>query len=156
MPFQPRPELIKALQPIAEDLFEAIDPGRVTIRFDTTNDPDYPVLAEARAPGMSSLTGQMSLGGYRVANIHAAPTFASLRDERNMIVQRDVREFQELCGCLSQMLAPVEWKGRFVGVVSVHGIEARDWTEEEKAAIRGAAARVERELAQAEWIEIPR
>ena len=91
MPFQPRPELIKALPQISEGLFAATDAGRVTVRLDSTNDPDYPVLAEARAPGVSSITGGMSLGGYKPVDIHKTTTVTFLRDRREMIVQRDAR-----------------------------------------------------------------
>ena len=161
MPFQPRPELIKDLQAISEDLFDATKPARVTIRIDTTNDPDYPVLGEARAPGVSSLTGGMSQVGYKPMDIHQTSTLIFIRDRRKMLVQRDVRvdppripELLDYYGCLSQMLTPVEWKRRFVGIVSVHNIEQRDWTEQDKAAIKDATLRVERELEQATWFDI--
>ena len=163
MPFQPRPELIKALQSIAEDLFKATEPGRVTVRVDTTNDPDYPVLAEARAPGVSSITGGMSLAGYKPIDIHQASTLVFLRDRREKIVQSDVRvdppqipELLDYYGCLSQILIPVEWQGRFVGVVSVHGVEPHTWTEHDVAATEDATKRVERELEGAAWFDITR
>lgn len=161
MPFQPRPELIKALQAIAEDLFEATRPGRVTVRVDTTNDPDYPVLAEARAPGVSSITGGMSLAGFKPIDIHQATTVIDLKENRKMIVQRDARvdpplipELVDYYGCASQMLTPIDWNGRFVGIVSVHNVEPRDWTEQDTAAIEDATARVEAELRQAAWYDL--
>jgi GAF domain-containing protein len=163
MPFQPRPELIKSLQAIAEDIFETTKPGRVTIRVDVTNDPDYPVLAEARAPGVSSITGGITLVGYKPIDIHKAATFAFLRDERKKIVQRDVRvdppqipQLLDFYGCLSQVLTPISWQGRFVGALSVHAVEPRDWTEEDVAAIEEATGRVESELEQAAWFDLPR
>jgi GAF domain-containing protein len=163
LPFQPRLELIKALQGIAEDLFGATKPGRVTIRVDTTNDPDFPVLAEVCAPGVSSLTGGMSLLGYKPVDIHTASTHVFLREKRQMIVQHDVRvdppqipELVDYFGFLSQMLTPIEWKERFVGVVSVHGVEPRAWTESDIDAINHATRRTERELEQATWFDIAR
>jgi GAF domain-containing protein len=161
MPFQPRPELIKSLQTIAEDLFEATSPGRVTIRLDATNDPDYPVLAEARAPGVSSITGGMSLGGYKPVDIHKTTTVTWLREKREPIIQRDARveepaipELEKYYGVTSQMLTPLDYQGRFVGLVSVHNVEPRDWTDEDFAAIKDATARVERELESAAWFDL--
>ena len=160
MPVQPTPETIKALQAIAEDLFQKTRAGRTTIRVDTTNDPDYPVLGEARAPGVSSLTGGMSLKGYKGYDIHKAPALVYLRDERKMIVQRDarvdppvVRDLPEIAGVTGQMLTPVEREGRFVGIVSVHSVEPREWTEADVAAIKDATTRVERELERAIWFD---
>ena len=163
MPFQPRPELIRSLQLIAEDLFAVTAPARVTIRVDATNDPDFPVLGEARAEGVSSLTGGMTLTGYKPIDIHTAPTLRSLRDARQMIIQRDVRvdppqipELIELYGCASQMLAPTDWKGRFVGAISVHNVEPRDWTDDERTSLQHATQQVERELDHAAWYEVRR
>jgi GAF domain-containing protein len=163
MPFQPRPELIKALQRTAEDLFETTSPGRVTIRVDATNDPDYPVLGEARADGVASITGGMSLVGYKPVDIHTASTVVLLRERREKIVQNDVRtdppripELLDYYGCLSQILVPIEWRGRFVGVVSIHGVEPREWTADDIKAAGAAARQVEAELEQAAWFEIDR
>jgi GAF domain-containing protein len=163
MPFQPQPDLIKALQGIAEDLFDATKPGRVTIRVETTNDPDFPVLGEACAPGVSSLTGGMSLLGYKPVDIHTASTHVFLREKRQMIIQQDVRvdppqipELVDYFGFLSQMLTPIEWKERFVGVVSVHGTEPRFWTDSDVTAIKRATDQTERELEQAIWFDIAR
>jgi hypothetical protein len=163
VPFQPRPELIKALQSVAEDLFETTRPGRVTIRVDATNDPDYPVLGEARADGVASITGGMSLIGYKPIDIHTATTVIVLRDRREKIVQNDVRtdppripELLDYYGCLSQILIPIEWKGRFVGVVSIHGVDPREWTADDIAAAEEAARQVEAELEGAAWFEVDR
>lgn len=161
MPIQPTAETIKALQSIAEDLFEQTDAGRVTIRVDTPNDRDYPVLAEARAPGVSSLTGGMTLVGYKPIDIHAASTLKVLRDERKMIVQKDVRvdpppipELEDFYGMTSQMLTPLDHEGEFVGVVSVHAVEPREWTDAAIGAIQRATSRVEAHFQEATWIEL--
>jgi GAF domain-containing protein len=162
MPFQPVPELIKALQAIAEDLFETTSPARVTIRVDTTNDRDYPVLAEARAPGINSLTGGMTLLGYKPYDIHTTTTMRALKNDRATIVQTDARidppaipQLVDLYGCAGQILEPIEHGGRFVGVVSVHSVAPRAWTDADIAAVAGATARVEQELANTPWIDLP-
>src|SRR5262249_22358461 len=88
---QPTAETIKALQAIAEEPFEATDGIRTTIRVETPNDRNYPVLAEARAPGAASLTGGMSPTGYRPTDLGRSPAIQRLRDERGVLVHEDVR-----------------------------------------------------------------
>jgi GAF domain-containing protein len=161
VPIQPTAETIKALQAIAEGLFDETDAGRVTVRVDTPNDRDYPVLAEARAPGVSSITGGMTLVGYKPIDIHAASTLKVLRDERKMIVQRDVRvdppqipALEDYYGMTSQMLTPLEHEGQFVGVVSVHAVEPREWTDAAIGAIEEATSRVEEHFREATWVEL--
>ena len=161
MPIQPTAETIKALQAIAEDLFDETDAGRVTIRIDTPNDRDYPVLAEARAPGVSSITGGMTLVGYKPIDIHQASTVLILKNERKMIVQRDVRvdppqipALEDYYGMTSQMLTPLEHDGEFVGVVSVHAVDPTDWTDPAVEAIEKATNRVHEVFEEANWVEL--
>src|SRR5205809_383992 len=118
MPVQPTAELIKGLQSIAEELLVKTDSDRTTIRVDAPNDPDFPVVAEARVPGMASLTGGMSLKGYKPFDFHSAPTTKYLREERKVVVQRDVRvdppeipQVVDLYGYCAQMLHPLEHHG---------------------------------------------
>ena len=161
MPIQPTAETIKALQAIAEELFDETDASRVTIRVETPNDRDYPVLAEARAPGVSSLTGGMTLVGYKPIDIHSAAPLQFLKTERKMIVQRDVRvdppqipTLEDYYGMTSQMLTPLEHAGEFVGVVSVHAVDPREWPDAVIEAIEKATNGVHSVFKGANWVEL--
>lgn len=160
MPLQPRPETIKALQAVAEELFEVTKVDRTTIRIDTPNDRDYPVLAEARIPGMGSLTGGMSLEGYKPIDIHEASTVIMLKNEREIIIQKDARVDPPLLpalwdyyGVIGQMLTPLEHEGEFVGILSAHSIEPREWTDQDIKAMHDATDRTHEVLAEANWVK---
>lgn len=161
LPIQPTAETIRELQDIAEELLASTDADRTTVRIDTPNDRDYPILAEARKVGVPSLTGGMSLKGYKPVDIHKTSTVTFLRERREMIIQRDARvdppvlpELIEYYGVTGQMLMPLENEGAFVGLVSVHSIAARDWTDEDIARITVATAKVDALFRRANWISL--
>lgn len=161
MPIQPTAETIKRLQEITEDLLEKSKADRTTIRVDAPNDRDYPVLAEARVDGVASITGGMSLKGYKPVDIHKTSTVRFLKDKRERIVQRDARvdepvlpELVEYYGITGQMLTPLEHDGEFVGLVSVHSIEPRKWTEEDIEIIEDATSRVHAVFEDANWVKL--
>lgn len=163
MPVQPTAELIKSLQAIVEALFESTSADRTTIRVDVPNDPDFPVLAEARIEGMASITGGMSLKGYKPVDFHATPTTRHLRDRREMIIQGNVTSdppemplLVDFYGIRAQMLHPLEHDGDFVGLVSVHSIEPREWSSADITALKSAVRRVQSVLDGAIWIAMAR
>ena len=133
-----------SLERIAATLLEGLDTSRVTIRLP----PDYPVDAEALAPGVPSI-------GHTIA-VQDSSTFTLLRTGDRPVVQDDVRvsppaypELIEIYGCYAQMLAAVLDEGEMVGLVAVHQLEEpRHWTEEEIAKLTSAAEGVRRELAK--------
>jgi GAF domain-containing protein len=162
MRVQPQIDLILALQPIAEDLFAKIEPLRVNIRVQTTDNRNYPVLAEALAPGAFSLSGGMSQLGYQGDDIHNMPTVRLMRESRQPIVQRDtsvdppkVPHARAFGGQAGQVLMPLEHDSEFVGFLAVHSHgEPHDWTADELAAIEEARRAAERELANAFWFDV--
>lgn len=159
--FQPTPALMKAAQRIAEDLFATLNPGRVGVRVVTTNDREFPVLGEVCAPGLMSVTGGMTLQGYKARDVRLSPTIQLLQKERRPIIQRDVAvdppampHLPDFGGVHSQMLAPVEYEGNLVGAIVVHNVEPRDWSEDDIAALQDATARVEAELERSVWFDL--
>lgn len=160
---QPRLDLILSLQKVAEDLFQATDPARVTVRVATTENPHFPVLGEALADGVTSLTGGMSQMGYQGGDIHRQATVTMMRDTGHMIVQRDasvdppvVPHAKKFGGQIGQMLIPLHHEGAFVGFIAVHsGAELRDWSPKDITALEQARVQSEIELERARWFDVP-
>lgn len=160
---QPRIDLILALQRVAEELFAATKPLRVTVRAATTENPHYPVLGEALADGAFSLAGGMSQLGFQGEDIHRQATVTLMRETGQTIVQRDtavappvVPHARAFGGQAGQMLVPLHHDGAFVGFIAVHSsAEVRDWSAQDTAALERARDRAEEELARAPWFEVP-
>jgi GAF domain-containing protein len=137
---QPRMDLLLELQKVAERLRIETQAMRTNIRVQTTNDHNYPVLAEALADGAFSLTGGMSMLGYQGDDIHNAPTVALMRSTGATIIQADTRVdpplvpvAREFGGHAGQMLAPLRHEGEFCGFIAVHGDgEPRTWSEDDQ------------------------
>ncbi|WP_406349311.1 GAF domain-containing protein [Streptomyces sp. NBC_00144] len=160
---QPRLDLILPLQEIAERLRVETNAMRTNIRVQTTNDHNYPVLAEGLEEGAFSLTGGMSMLGYQGDDIHDAPTVALMRTTGTTIVQTDTKVdpplvpiAREFGGQAGQMLAPLRYGGGFCGFIAVHGHgEPRVWSEGDQKQLAAAVAEVESLLAQAAWFDLP-
>lgn len=160
---QPRMDLILELQKVAERLRGETRAMRTNIRVQTTNDHNYPVLAEALADGAFSLTGGMSMLGYQGGDIHHAPTVALMRSTGSTIIQTDTRVdpplvpiAREFGGQAGQMLAPLHYKGEFCGFIAVHGDgEPRTWSEDDQKHLHVAVADVDALLADAFWFDRP-
>ncbi|HWI71652.1 MAG TPA: GAF domain-containing protein [Baekduia sp.] len=160
---QPRIDLILALQHVAEELFAAAKPLRVTVRVATTENPHYPVLGEVLEGDAFSLSGGMSQLGYQGEDIHRQATVTLMRETGKTIVQRDtavdppvVPHAREFGGQAGQMLIPLRHAGAFVGFIAVHSSgEVRDWSSEDIAALERARDRAEEQLARAPWFEVP-
>jgi hypothetical protein len=160
---QPRIDLIIELQEVAERLRTQTNAIRTNVRIQTTNDDNYPVLAEGLAAGTFSLTGGMSMLGYQGDNIHDAPTVKFMRTTGSTIVQRDtavdpplVPIAREFGGQAGQMLAPLHYNGDFCGFIAVHGdANPRDWSVEDQNHLNAAVADVESIVSEAQWFERP-
>lgn len=113
---------------------------RVTIRLDVPG-MNFPCIAEATAPGISSIEADNSL------DQRGAATAQWIIRNRQVLVQPDVRESdtpppQELIdsyGVLAQMLSPIEVDGDVAGWISVHSTTARPWEPTDVTAARAAA-----------------
>lgn len=159
---QPRLDTILQLQEVAQRLLAETRGLRTNIRIQTTNDQNYPTLAEALDDGAFSLTGGMSMLGYQGDDIHNAPTVRLMRTTGTTIVQRDTRidppvvpAAREFGGQAGQMLAPVTYEDEFCGFIAVHGHEApRDWTENDQRFLHEAVNDVEKILSQAVWFDL--
>jgi hypothetical protein len=159
---QPRIDVIRQLQTVSDRLFDQTGAMRVNVRIQTTNDSNYPVLAESLAPGAFSLTGGMSLLGFQGDDIHNAPTVRQMRRTGEPIVQRDTRMdpplvpvAREFGGQAGQVLCPVRRNGEFCGFVAVHGdSEPRDWFEADVLAVKAACAEIETILDDAPWFDV--
>ena len=119
--------LRKTFDAILAELLKTIGASRTTLRLD---DAQYgfhidDVVAEALAPGETSLRGQTSI------NQRAAATAQWVEKNRRLLVQSDLSSGEprapealiRLYGVRAQMLAPIEREGRLDGWISVH--EAR-------------------------------
>ena len=137
-----------SLQTIIEELLTATGASRATIRLDRPGE-DFPVAAEALAPGIRSIAGDLSFG------IRSSGTVGHLEREQQILVQPDIMgvepapspELLERYGTRSQMLAPLVRNGSLFGIVSVHyNVGPREWTAAEVAVLEGAVERVHAEL----------
>jgi GAF domain-containing protein len=129
------------LSEITQGLLAATGASRTTVRLE--GDGSFPIVAEAVAPGIPSLSGTV------VPNMTAAGTFKFLEQERSILVQRDLEDADpapppaliQAYGARAQMLAPILDGERLVGIVSVHQSGGpRDWTVEDVHALELAAA----------------
>jgi GAF domain-containing protein len=139
-----------AFQELMDELLARTGASRTTLRIDDEPGVEFPVKAEALAPGVNSIAGDNTIA------IRASATFKWIDRERRLLVQEDLLaadpapapELMERYGGRAQMLAPVQRGGELVGLVSVHYVPGtRQWTPEEIAAVEEIVGRVERELA---------
>ena len=137
-------------QELMDELLARTGASRTTLRIDDEPGVEFPVKAEALAPGVNSIAGDNTIA------IRASATFKWIDRERRVLVQGDLLtadpapapELMERYGGRAQMLAPVQRDGELVGLVSVHYVPGpREWTPEEIAAVEEIVERVERELA---------
>ncbi len=133
---------------IVDELRWATGASRTTLRLDAPGTV-FPVVAEALAPGVGSISDDTSI------NLRRAATFRFLEREQRNLVQADCTtgelaappELVELYGVKAQMLAPIVRKGRLVGIVSVHYLPSgREWSENDVAALDDAVRHVVQEL----------
>ncbi len=156
-------DLILSLQPIAEELRQLTQAMRTNVRVQTTNDDNYPVLAEALDDGAFSLTGGISMLGYQGGDIHNAPTVRMMRTTGATIVQSDTTSDPPLVptakafgGQAGQMLAPLHHEGQFCGFIAVHSHgEPRKWSASDQDRLAEAVLEVQRILGAASWFEVP-
>jgi GAF domain-containing protein len=146
-----------ALAAGAERLLAATGASRVTVRADVPG-ADFPVVAEARAPGVASLRDDHSVQSTN------APTPRKLRRDRRIVVVEDCARigaidpeydddgFRAMLvrygGLAAFVAAPVFRDGEYAGVIAVHQLgEPRRWTEKDLEAVRELVALAQEELA---------
>ena len=129
-----------SLETIAQDLLDATESSRTTIRFDVPDDPYLPVFAEAVVPGVREIRD------VRLEEVRQAPTFKHVDETHDVLVQSDMPT-ESLQGCsyltddflvTAQMLAPILDGERLIGLISVHFVEGqRQWTKRARAGAEG-------------------
>jgi maleate isomerase len=128
-------------QAILEELRRATGASRTTLRLERPGG-DFPVVAEALAPGVRSIRGDSGIA------IRESATFTFLDRERRLLIVNDCRvsdpptppELMDLYGVRAEMLAPLVDGGRIVGIVSVHVAgEPREWSPTEIRELERAA-----------------
>jgi len=133
------------LSTIAQDLLRDTGAERTTIRLLEDTPGEFRVVAEAVVPGVASLRGQPVV---RRPSDNPGP-LEFLEKEKRTLVQDDVTtsppvfpEIVEVYGVRAQMLAPILDGDQFIGLVSVHSIQSRQWTGEEVGMVNAAARAV--------------
>ena len=81
-----------SLETIAQDLLDATESSRTTIRFDVPDDPYLPVFAEAVVPGVREIRD------VRLEEVRQAPTFKHVDETHDVLVQSDMPT-ESLQGC---------------------------------------------------------
>ncbi len=130
-----------SLETIAQELLDATEASRITIRFDVPEDPYFPVFAEA------VVTGVRAIREERIEEVRQAPTFKYVDETHDVLVQSDLPT-EPLQGCsyltddfgvTAQMLAPILEGELMIGLISVHFTGGkRDWTGEHVQALKDA------------------
>lgn len=135
----------ETLSEIAQRLLAATGASRTTVRLE--GDGSFPIVAEAVAPGIPTLSGTS------VPGMTAAGTFLHLARERTILVQPDLDNADPApppaliaaYGAKAQMLAPILDGERLIGILSVHESSGpRDWRADDVQALEAAAADVTR------------
>ncbi len=134
-----------ALQEILDQLRSDTAVFRTTLRLETTN---FEIAYESLGEGAASLKGPVPF------DLSATDTYRWLDDERQILVQPDVREgpappreLLEVYGVGSQLLSGIFSDEGLVGIISVHHATVpREWTDAEITALERATAAVEAEL----------
>jgi GAF domain-containing protein len=145
------------LREIAEDLFAAVGPSRVTVRGavparsagtspepETTEPDTTELLVELVADGVPSMAGTPR------DEIPNAPTYLWLREHRRPLIQPDTsrdplppRMLTQAFGVGAQLLGPLFRGEELIGTISVHQMGGpREWSETEIQALTAAVARV--------------
>jgi len=131
-------------QAIIDELLHATGASRTTLRLEEPGG-DFPVVAEALAPGIRSIKGSARMP------VRNSGTFAFFERERRILVVNDCRtsdpptpqDLMDFYGVRAEILAPLMDGARIVGIVSVHHAPGpREWTEVEIDALARASARI--------------
>lgn len=134
-----------SLQLIAQQLFDAVAPSRVTIRGAAPGQVDTTTLhAEILAPTAETMRGAPQ------GDIVVAPTYRWLQDNRRILVQADCREeplppkmLTQTFHVGAQLLGPLMRAGELVGTISVHQQgSSRAWATDDVAALARAVDEV--------------
>jgi len=130
---------------IAQELFAAVRPSRVTIRGAAfgRSDPTF-LHVEICAPGAVTMAGAPQDG------IPTAPTYRWLTEHRTLLVQNDCRDdprppsmLTEHFGVGAQLLGPLLRSGALVGTISVHQQGGpRRWSDDDVRALGMAVTKV--------------
>jgi maleate isomerase len=131
-------------QELVEELLARTSASRVTLRVDDAPGTEFPVRAEALAPGEPPLADEASFP------IRDSPVFAWLERTGRVLVQEDAvnaspassRTLIERFGVKAQMVAPVECDREIVALLAVHASARRRWSQEDRAAIEDAVQRL--------------
>jgi maleate isomerase len=136
---------IPDLEALTDALLSATAASRTTVRLAVGDSPSTTLVAESLAAGVRSMRDGPQ------PSITAAPTYVYLRERRQILVQRDcvnddpppppslIDDYE----VRAQMLAPILDGDELVGTVSVHFQGgAREWTDQDVAALAGVQARV--------------
>lgn len=138
-----------ALQDLMDELREKTNASRTTLRIDDVEGKVFPVKAESLGPGINSIAGDDTIP------IRESKTFQWLDRERRTFVQDDIMAsdvapapaLMQKYGAKAQMLAPLVRDGELEGIISVHyAPSARDWSDEDVAALEDVQRRVLGEL----------
>jgi GAF domain-containing protein len=140
------------LREIADELFAAVGPSRVTVRgaapvkfAATSPEPDTTeLLVEVLADGVPSMVGTPR------DEIPHAPTYLWLREHRRPLVQPDTsrdplppRMLTQALGVRAQLLGPIFRGADLIGTISVHQMGGpRQWSDTDVRALTDAVARV--------------
>ena len=138
---------MKKLDEITEGLFRATSAERVTVRL-RIDRVGFPVISEWRSELVDSLLGRAS------HELEDTPVVRFLAKTRTVLVQPDVRVAEPRphaevieAGVRAQILVPVCVADSMVGIVSVHSIIPRQWSEIDVGAAQDSGRRVAEFLA---------
>ena len=131
---------------VIEELLVETRASRVTLRRDRADGPAFPVVEEARAPGVASLREERSI------DLAGQPVVREVLQGRQVVQDDAARAYDDPAfqrmlaaygGLAAQIVTPVQVDGRLEAIVSVHQLGApRHWTAAEIGAATHAAERI--------------
>jgi maleate isomerase len=151
-------EIISDFQLIVEELLQATQASRTTLRLDIPEQNCHvdAAVAEATAPGIPSIKVDTSLDQRKT------PTYKFVVKNLCNLIQDDCinaevsppPELIQIYGTKAQMVGPLVRDNQLIGWVSVHfNVSTRHWNEEDITALDAAKKRVMACLEKYEWVK---
>lgn len=134
------------VQPVLDELLKHLNASRITLRTDVEG-MDYPVMAEAEAPGVPTIAHLTEIGQ------RDADTVKWIGREQRVLVVNDANNSNPTCpaemtsefNLKAFILVPlgIQANGSQVGWISVHVNEdTRDWSQEEVSKAESAGEKI--------------
>ena len=127
----------------ARTLLAQVRASRVTVRLDVAT-MNFPVVAEAVAPGIKPAAGDQSIDQRNV------PTVKHILETKELLIQPNFSESSPApppallttYGTRAQMLSPILGGAGVIGYISVHSSDPRPWSKDDIDSLHVATTQI--------------